>query len=496
MSPDLWFAPAWQIAEWIRTQQVSVREVLECHLERWQRYNDQLRAAATMVPVESLLDQAEEADRRVRKGEALGPLHGVPVTVKDLLATAGLRTTGGFPRLADHVPDKDASVVARLRRAGAIVLGKTNVPPGGDYQTVSPLFGRANNPWRLDRTPGGSTGGGAAAVAAGLSALELGSDLGGSVRLPAHYCGVVGYKPTAHRLPMTGHIPPWPGQPRGLRHLSCLGFLARSVRDLKEALRVTAGPDGVESHVPPVAVRDVAPPDPRALRIAVAPDDPQAPIAPDVRKQMASAVARLVDAGARVEVAQPDGFDLWQSCILYGQLFGAELNSTLPPQAEHEERERMLSVRDADEPFLYGYAGGVGVTLREYTSLLHAREQFIRSLESFLEQWNAWLYPAAPTTAPRHMPKGSRIQVSDRRLPYMAQGWFSLPFSLTHHPVVTLPVGIGEQGLPVGVQLVGRLWGDEKLLATAETLENVLGTAADQLKTAGPPGLEERVKAS
>ena len=246
------FASATDIAAAVRAGEVSALEVVEAHLAHIHQHNPSLNAIVTLDE-EGARAAARAADEARARGEPLGPLHGVPVTIKDAIETAGLRTTVGSPLLADHVPDEDAVAVARLRAAGAIVLGKTNVPVlSAAAQTSNPIFGRTNNPWDVSRTPGGSSGGSAAAVASGMSPLDLGADIGGSLRIPASFCGVCSLKPTEHRVPTAGHIPPLPGYPQAVRHMNTLGPLARTVDDLTLALRVIAGPHRRQPDVPPV----------------------------------------------------------------------------------------------------------------------------------------------------------------------------------------------------------------------------------------------------
>lgn len=206
------------------------------------------------LDAENAITQSKVADRALAQGENWGPLHGVPVTIKDTLETKGLRTTSSYQPLANYVPKQDATAVARLRAAGAIILGKTNTPQlAGNFQTNSPLFGRTNNPWNHEYTPGGSTGGGASAVAAGLSPLELGSDIGGSIRVPSHFCGIFGLKPTQNRVSTFGHIPELPGAPKTIRHLQTIGPLARSVEDLRLCLSLIQDPDPRQPEVIPIS---------------------------------------------------------------------------------------------------------------------------------------------------------------------------------------------------------------------------------------------------
>ena len=242
------------LASAIRAGEVSCREVVEALLDRIARYNPSLNAIVTLDEAGARA-RADLADVALARGEVWGPLHGVPVTFKDVFETAGMRTTSSHKALAGYVPEQDATVVARLRSAGAIVLGKTNMPElAGDSQSDSPVFGRANNPWDLGRTPGGSSGGEAAAVAAGLSVLGSGSDIGGSLRLPAHFCGVFALKPTDHRVSNAGHIPPLPGSVNTVRSLAVNGPIARNPVDLGVWLALVAGPDGRDATVPPVPV--------------------------------------------------------------------------------------------------------------------------------------------------------------------------------------------------------------------------------------------------
>src|ERR1043165_1190925 len=239
------FSTATEIAAAIRLRRVSALELVEMVLDRIRKYNPMLNAVCTLDEAGARA-RARQADAALARGELWGPLHGVPMTIKDALETAGVRTTGGYPPLSNHVPRKDATAVARLKAAGAVLIGKTNVPPlSADGRADNPIFGRTNNPWNLERTPGGSTGGGAAAVAAGLSAFDVGSDLAASVRVPAHFCGVFGLKPTEGRISNAGHIPELPGEPRAVRHMNVLGPLTRSIEDLELVTKVMG-----EAHVP------------------------------------------------------------------------------------------------------------------------------------------------------------------------------------------------------------------------------------------------------
>jgi Asp-tRNA(Asn)/Glu-tRNA(Gln) amidotransferase A subunit family amidase len=249
--------PARVLARRLRRQQLTAAEALEAHLEQIETHNTALNAVVSL-DTDRARTLAKAADAALGRGEIWGPLHGVPMTLKDGHDVAGLRTTVGTVQL-DQMADQDGTVAARLRAAGAIIIGHTNVPPWlADYQSANPIFGRTANPWDTERTAGGSSGGAAAALAASMTPLEIGSDLAGSLRLPAHFCGVYGLKTTEHRVPLTGFFRPPDGVPRSVRIMSCLGPMARDLGDLQLALAIIAGPDGQDGDVPPVPfVRDV-----------------------------------------------------------------------------------------------------------------------------------------------------------------------------------------------------------------------------------------------
>src|SRR6478609_3220081 len=308
---DILFRSAAEVALMLRRREISSRELTELLLARIEAINPAVNAVVELDR-ESALFGADAADAAVLRADELGALHGIPMTIKDSFHVAGMRTTWGNPAFKDYVADSDATVARRLRRAGAIVIGKTNVHfMLADYgQTANELFGVTNNPWDLNRTPGGSTGGGAAGVAAGLTFLEYGSDVVGSIRIPASFCGVYGLKPSAQVVPLNGFQPPGPRVPESrMRYMSAVGPLARSAGDLRTALTETAGPDGVSSRA---YSWSLAPPRHRRLsdfRVGVVLDHDSAPVASDVGAALSKAVDALSAAGATILSGWPDGVD-------------------------------------------------------------------------------------------------------------------------------------------------------------------------------------------
>jgi amidase len=446
------FASATELATWIRQSRASASELVDAYLARIARYNPSLNAVVTLDE-ERARKRAQEADAALARNETWGPLHGVPMTLKDGHSVAGMRTTAGFEPLADYVPHEDGTVAARLKAAGAIIVGKTNVPVLlGDFKTDNPIFGRTNNPWDLDRTPGGSSGGAGAAVAAGLVPLEIGSDLSGSIRIPAHFCGVFGLKPTEHRVSLAGHIPELPGSPRSTRVMAVIGPLARHVDDLSLALRVIAGPDGRDTDVPPVPLfPEVAHPSLKDLRIAWAPTFPNVPVARDIRVAIEGLTTELTGLGCHVEERLPEvRFD--EQRELLSRMVGFVMGVFQP--------------HSGDAPPL---------SLADYFTALDRRDYFIRTWEHFFPTWDVLLCPVAMTTAFSHRETGTPLNVDGETVEYWEEISHCTPFSLTGHPAVVIPLGQDREGLPISVQVVGRRWGEERLLAIAKVLAEVTG---------------------
>lgn len=443
---DLTSITAIELALAIRERHVSSLEALEAYLERIAERNPQLNAIVTLDE-EGARRRAAESDAALSRGEMWGPLHGVPMTLKDGHSTAGMRTTAGHPPLAGYIPAEDGTVAARLKEAGAIIMGKTNVSPRLlDIQSYNDIFGRSNNPYNLERTPGGSSGGAAAALAAHMTPLEVGSDLAGSIRIPAHFCGVFGFKPTENRVSMHGHIPDLPGAVRSHRLMWSIGPLARSVEDLELAFRLIAGPDGRDHAVPPIPLREVPHLLPGELRIAWAPTFPGVPVAADIRDAVRNIAAELERAGAQVEEKLP--------IVDFGDLARARavLSTVVQQATEPEPQEEVPNVR-------------------EFYTALHRRDAFISAWETFFAEWDALLCPACMVTAFPHCPTNTPLLVEGETVNYWRAVGHTAPFNFTGHPVVVVPVGRDAGGLPIGVQLVGKRWDEERLLGIARILE-------------------------
>ncbi|HPA83962.1 MAG TPA: amidase [Deltaproteobacteria bacterium] len=487
------FLPAHRLADMIRTGRISSTEAVEAYLEQIERHNPGLNAIVTL-DAEGARKRAREADEALKRGEIWGPLHGVPVTFKDNYATAGLRTTNSHPPLAEYVPDFDATVVERIRKAGAVILGKTNLPQiAMDYQTRSPVFGVANNPWDVNRTPGGSTGGGAAAVAAGMTALCMGNDIGGSIRIPSHFCGIYGIKPTENLVSKHGISPGMPRMDsvgyRSVRHLACSGPLARSIEDLILSLRIIAGPDLKDQDVPVVCLDDPPPREMKDLRIAWTDDFGGITVTEETSRAIQEFAGRLARAGCTVERAQPENFDPEMVWGTYGRIMDMELGPYNPPLMRFVNFLFGWSYRK-DVPMIRMV---YPITFDKYMTDLTRRDALTASLEEFLQEWDVWVTPVSTTPAYPHIePKTyfgpypvytQGVSVDGTEINYLvANSAYTTVFNLTGSPVVVTPIAYTEDGMPIGVQIAGKRWRDMELL----TIAGMLDKAAGAYRT--PPG--------
>jgi amidase len=459
---DAWaWRTATDLTAALRRREVSSRELLAAYLDRVARLGGRVNAVVTLD--ERAPDEAAAADEATARGESLGPLHGLPVTVKDSIETVGLRTTSGSADLADHVPARDATAVSRLRAAGAIVFGKTNTPEyAGRPDTTNALFGTTTNPWDAGRSPGGSSGGPAAAVAAGLTGLDLGSDLGGSVRMPAGYCGVYGLRPSYGLVPTRGHIPPPPGA-RDDPDMSTLGPLARGADDLGLALDVLAGPDAARA----VAWRLELPP-PRApvlseYRVAVWLDDRYSPVAPDVLDVLSSTVDVLRAAGVKVDdTARP--VDLGEAARLFQRLAQPVLAHGLP--AERFQELCVIAASDATTRHAE-WARNVTQRVRD-RSLAHERRlELVADWARLFRDHDVLLCPVTPTTA---LP----LAAADTPQWFEQVRW-TQAISAAYLPAASVPVGVTKAGLPVGLQVVGPYLEDRSVVDVARRVAEVVG---------------------
>lgn len=453
-----------QLVEMIRAREVSPVEVLRAHLDRIAQVNPELNAIVTHAT--DAMEKANQAEAVSTLGETLGPLHGVPITIKDTIETAGLRTTSGSLTRAEYVPEHDAPAVARLKAAGAIVLGKTNTAEMAmDYTADNPVFGRTNNPHDPLLIPGGSSGGEAAAIASCMSPGGIGSDLAGSIRIPAHFCGVAGLKPTVGRVPGGGQCPPSTG-PYSLG--AVIGPMARNVADLQLLFNVLAGIDK-----PPVSAEDAknrleqSRAAMRGWRVAFYTDDGTAPVSEETKSAVETAARALSDAGLVLDELCPPGVERGHE--LWLKIFSrASVVQLRKLYAGHEDqggdfvRWRLRTADDTPTP-----------SLDDYIASWLERDSLRAALIDWMADTPILLAPVGAVPAYEH--GTHKIAVAGRSMNTFRAFSYSQTFNVFDLPVVTIPVTRTKAGLPIGVQIVGRPFAEETVLAAAAIVEATVG---------------------
>jgi len=447
------------MASLARSGSVSSLELVDAHLDRIEKRNPELNAF-TMV----LADQARESARRADQGLKAGRLHGVPVTVKDSFDLTGLPTRLGSFFVPETPASEDAAVVARLRREGAIVLGKTNTPEFlVSYESDNFLTGRTNNPWDLERTPGGSSGGEAAAIASGCSPGGVGSDGGGSIRVPAHFCGIVGLKPTWGTIPTSGHMAPGIAAPPPLAHMATIGPMARYVDDLTLAYNIVKGPHPSTPYTVPTADAHPEKVDLKRIRCAIFTDACEVPVAPDIRAAIERAGRELQKLGIIVEAVKPpvdDGERLWWAYS------GADGNQLM--HQAHGEHLKLSRDRLRNSMVV-----GEGKSAAEFFKIAMERDAWRVQLAEFMERYPIILGPTFCVTAFKH--GATEVEIDGKKYPHFFAGWPVAWGNCAGLPGVVVPCGKDREGLPIGLQINGRAFGEETVLAVAKAAETALG---------------------
>src|ERR1017187_6384986 len=449
-----------EIAAQIRRKAVSPVEVARAHLDRIERLNPKLNAFVDYKP-EAVLAQARDAEKAMQRGGDLGPLHGVPVSIKSSIDVAGHLCEAGTRLRAGHIAAEDAPLVTRLRAAGAVILGVTNTPELlMAWETDNLLYGRTNNPWDLTRTAGGSSGGEAAAIAAGLSAGGVGGDGGGSIRVPSHFCGICGLKPTPGRIPSTGHFPK-AGGPFAL--VGVVGPMARTIEDIRTLFEVMAGWDDGDPCGAPVEVRELHEKVVEAIPIGFFADDGRTPVTEETKSAVELAAFALMNCGFRVEPFRPEGLE--EARQRWWEFFGVAGGMILEP---------MLRGHESDlSPILREFQSWTNATpARTGESLLAAwlgRDEIREKILLQMRNYPVLICPTAAIPAFRH---GEREwQVEGKTVKYLDAWSYCEWFNLLGFPAAVVPMGYSEEGLPIGVQVVGRPWEEEVVLAVAAKLE-------------------------
>jgi amidase len=467
------FGSATQAVKAIRGGVISSRELTEHVFKRIRKHNPKINAFITLLE-EQAMEQAKKADELTARQKASARLHGLPIVVKDTFATAGVRTTAGAKQFENYIPKEDAVAVARLKQAGAIIVGKTNLPEfAGDWQSYNQIAGVTNNPWDLSRTPGGSTGGGAAALTVGFSFLEIGSDIGGSIRIPSHFCGLYGHKPTLDVVPLAGHIPPPPGV-LAPAELPVAGPLARSAEDLLLELGVVAGAAPGEA----IAYRWSLP-KPRKARlsdykIGFVIDDPYCPVDSQMKEVLVRAIDALRKKGVTLAEGWPKEVNPTAMHDNYFFLLSAILNAATPEAALKPMQEAVKS--GIKDPWL----SGALASHREWTRQTEGRYRARAVWQAFFKDYDAFLLPVDFTPAFPHNHANPdilarKIRTTEGEREYRDQTRWICFATLTGCPVTVAPVGRTKAGLPVGVQIMGPYLEDATPIDIAWKMSEIIG---------------------
>jgi amidase len=474
--------PATQLAALIKSKKISSAELLEVYIDRFKRFNASINAIVA-VDFEAARAFAKKADEALARGEDWGPLHGLPMTIKDTIEVAGMPCTSGSVKLKTHVPQKDADVVDLVRGAGAIIFGKTNTPMfGQDFQTFNDVYGQTNNPWNAARVPGGSSGGAAAALAAGLTPLEIGSDIGGSIRSPAHFCGVFGHKPSYNIVPFRGHIPPFPGLFPGdysiAGDIAVIGPLARSAADLELLMNIIVKP-----QIPMQRAWKLELPPPRKnalseFKIGIWLDDADFPVDAMVGDCLSDLVDLMAKQGANISDRRPD-INFKDSHDIYTRLLAAVPNAALPKAVFDQMLADLSNLSDEDKSFRAQLIRGTTLRHRDWVVLDYLRLLMRQKWADYFRQIDVLLCPAVPVTAFAHdhgdfFARALTVNNKKRSYADTLSAWAGLT-GVSYLPATVAPAGIARDGLPVGVQIVGPYLEDKTPLRFAGLIEEMTG---------------------
>lgn len=471
---DLSFRSAKQLATLIKRKQVSSQELLEMYIKRMEAFNSKVNAIVT-TDLKAAKKRAAKADEALAKGKNWGPLHGVPMTIKEAFNVVGMPTTWGLKEYRKNLPKTNALAVQRLLDAGAILFGKTNVPVQlSDWQTFNPVYGTTNNPWDLKRGPGGSSGGAAAALAAGLTGLEIGSDIGASIRNPSHYCGVYGHKPTYGIATMKGHQLPETVQIDSL-DIAVIGPMARSAADLSLALNIIAGPDEIHSRgwqlrLPRPSKRHL-----KEYKVGILYNDAEAEVDHTIQTQLQNLTKFLKSHGVTVGVGKKPKIDSKEAHQVYIRLLRTATSSAMTDKQFKKVLKTLPKLKNKNKDYPAQMMRAQATYHRDWLAFNEIRHQMRYAWEDYFEKYDLLLCPAATTPAFPHNHKGERwermLEVNGKPQPSTTPLFWAGYSGHVFLPSTVAPIGLTPQGLPVGVQIVGRHYADLTCIHFAQLLE-------------------------
>jgi amidase len=459
-----------ELTKKIKSKEISSLELTQTYIDRIEKYDDSINAVVVRI-FDKALEDAIKADKALENGEYWGPLHGLPMTIKESYKIKGTKATWGNEAYRNNMADSDGLAVQRFKNAGAHFLGKTNVPLDlADFQSYNTIYGQTNNPWDVSKIPGGSSGGSAAALAAGFTGLEAGSDIGGSIRNPAHYCGVYGHKPTHAIIPSSGHelVPNVP-EP----DLSVCGPLARSAEDLGLALDVMSGPFGEEAvgwklQLPEPQFKDL-----KDLKVAIWATDEMAPVASEISERALMVGEKLASLGATVSLDARPSFDTLHQEIVYQTLLQSVMSVSMPKDEIEKVQEIVNNLEPEDMSAEALLARGSVLSHRNWIRTNYQREQIKIAWSEFFSEWDILICPQQATTAfPHDHRKFSERKtiVDNQEQPYFQQIFWAGMIVNAHLPSTVFPTGPSNEGLPIGLQAVSGLYQDKKTIKFCELL--------------------------
>ena len=485
------FKSAVDLVKAIKGKKISSSELLEIYIERYKRFNPLINAIV-FTDLENARAKAKKADEALARGEDWGVLHGLPVTIKDSFEVVGMPCTSGSPELKDYMPTNNAVVVDALLKAGAIVFGKTNLPRFAmDIQSYNDVYGQTNNPWDVSKTPGGSSGGGAAALASGLTCLEVGSDNGGSLRNPPHFCGVCGHKPTFNLVPLRGHVPPlpglFPGGYTGDGDIGVAGPMARNVEDLELAMKLLVQPKVFQKPAWKFTLPKPRRENLKSYRIASWLDDPAFTVDGQVGDRLQAAVDELLVAGATIKEKKPD-IDFTECHAIYSKLLAASTSPMLPQEDLDYAISEKPKLDEMDLGFRAQWIRGATIAHREWLVLDYLRLMMRQKWADFFKDFDALMCPVIPVTAFPHdhseyMDRTLIVNGKARSYPDTYLPWAGLT-CVSYLPSTVVQVGLAQNGLPVGMQIVGPYLEDRTALHVAKLVEKTISGFTP------PPGFE------
>ncbi len=469
----LHYRSATELGRLLRNRKVSAMALLEQCLDQFAKHNGVLNAVV-VTDIDRAKKAARAADRRLKAGKPIGPFDGVPMTAKESFDWTGTPSTWGDPRFRDNIASSDAVAIARLTGAGAVIYGKTNVPLMlADWQSFNAIYGTTNNPWDITRSPGGSSGGSAVALATGMSALEIGSDIGASIRNPAHYCGVYGHKPTYGIVPYRGHLLPGVVQPGDI---TVAGPLARSARDLAAMLKILAGPDSTEARgyrlsLPPAKHKSL-----KDFRVAVMVTDPESEVDLPVQDLIGKLTAFLGKRVKKLSTSARPNFTTKEAMDGYIALLRSATSRRQTDEDFRINSAKVAASDPLDDSYLTKMLRAYVLPHRYWPRYNERRHQMRLLWDQFFDDWDVMLCPAAASAAFPHDQKGERhertIPVNGKHVPTTDQLFWAGYSGGYLLPSTVAPMGLTAQGLPAGIQIITRQYDDYTSIRVAELLEN------------------------